>query len=357
MNKEFWTNKNVLVTGADGFLATHLISKLIGAGAAITGIIRTKKAFSVLADYGLFDKINVVYGNVIDARLIIDTIDKFNIDTIYHLAASSQVSAAAASPVNTFQTNILGTINVLEAARIKPCVQRTIVSSSDKAYGDHRTILPYREDYAVRGIYPYDASKSCTDLIAQTYFTAYRVPLRITRCTNIYGAGDMNFLRLVPGTIIRTLLGKNTEILSHIAPVIREFVFIDDVVEAYFSLTESINPDGKGDSKIESTPQEGYRAYSHCAYNIGGGYNSRKTVEQIVKMILHKMGQPELCKIVEGDSKCQELPSQYADSSKLSLELGWQPKVCIEDGISRAIEWYSRNLDKFKVQANSHFKD
>jgi CDP-glucose 4,6-dehydratase len=365
MKADFWRTKSVLVTGADGFVAANLIYQLLGLGASVTGIMRTRKAFSRLRALGVDDQINQVVGTITDFDLVCSTLSKFEVDTVFHLGASSQVTVAAASPLDTFQSNVMGTWNILEASRLSNgIVKRIVVASSDKAYGDHRDSLPYKEEYTLRGLFPYDCSKSCTDLIAQTYFFTYKLPIRITRCTNIYGHGDLNFRRLIPATIIRTLLRKPTTVDARTAGVKREYLFITDAVEAYVQLMESIDPEDKGqDEKAASVPLEGCKAYSWCAYNIGGGKQNVKSVEEVIDSILEIMHAPKELKVTmpqdnHGETRRGyfELPNQWTDATKIRTEIGWKPTTrLIPIGLGKTIEWYEENFPKFEATARACF--
>ncbi|MCX7661961.1 MAG: GDP-mannose 4,6-dehydratase, partial [Candidatus Omnitrophica bacterium] len=238
MNLKFWQNKNVLITGYEGFLGSHLTKTLLNLKANVWGLdilVRRRKTILSKND---FKKINIIKGNVEKFPLILKTIQKNKIEVIFHLAAKSLVEESLRQPIKTFSTNIKGTWNILEATRLTPYIKSIIIASSDKAYGEQKK-FPIKEDQSLKGSYPYDVSKSCTDLIAQSYAKTYNLPVVIARCGNIYGPGDFNFSRIIPDTIRSALFNRPLFIRSN-GKFIRDYVYIDDIIKGYLLLGENI---------------------------------------------------------------------------------------------------------------------
>ena len=277
---EFWQGKRCLITGADGFLANHLAPMLINSGAMVYGTVRDRKR--IISTLDLFDhrsQMTIFPCDVRDYRNLLDVITCEDIDTVFHLAAVSTTGVGGRSPIATLETNLMGTANVLEACR-QSGVDRIVVASTDKAYGDHRNDLPLKETHSLRGLHMYDCSKSCTDLVAQTYYFQFQQPVRITRCSNLYGPGDLNFSRLIPGTIARILENVPPMIHPSQAEAQREYLFVDDAAHAYLSIAKSIS-----DEHPSSIPGTGEEAYSRCAYNVGSGSRNVKTTRALANLI------------------------------------------------------------------------
>jgi CDP-glucose 4,6-dehydratase len=295
---------------------------------------------------------NIIICDLRDFRGLFETIAGEDIDTVFHVGASAIVGTAARTPLDTWETNVMGTANILEACRLTRRVKRIVVASSDKAYGDHREHLPYQECYALRGLQIYECSKSCTDLIAQTYFHQFHLPLRVTRCCNIYGPGDLNFSRLVPGAIARLLEPNEKPVIRPgQGDVKREYLHVDDAVDAYLQIARSIREFDEGDQhggeemRHEGKERQGFR----CAYNIGAGDRNVKTVREMMQIITELMQRPceweELCRTPSGYG---ELPHQYLDSTKIAKELGWAPKRELRQGLLETVRWYTNNKDRLR---------
>ncbi len=238
MNNHFWKNKKVLITGFEGFLGSNLTKKLIYVGAKVVGVdIKTPRKKTILskADYG---KIIAIKGNVSSLKLINTILKKYKIDIVMHLAAEAIVGKSLKNPARTFDSNIKGTWTLLEACKNHKEIQAIVIASSDKAYGIHKK-LPYKEDCALQGIHPYDVSKSCADLIANTYAHTFGMPVAVTRCGNIFGPGDFNFSRIVPDTIRSVLKNKTLNIRSN-GKFTRDYVHVDDIVNGYILLAEQL---------------------------------------------------------------------------------------------------------------------
>ncbi|MBN1506869.1 MAG: NAD-dependent epimerase/dehydratase family protein, partial [Sedimentisphaerales bacterium] len=238
MNSGFWLDRPVLVTGATGLVGAWLVRRLKEAGADVVALVRDWVPQSELARCRLIEQIRVVRGDVRDQALLERALGEYEVDTVVHLAAQTIVSIANRNPVGTFESNIQGTWALLEACRRSPTVKQIVVASSDKAYGEH-TDLPYHEDTPLQGRHPYDVSKSCADLIALTYAHSFSLPVVITRCGNFYGGGDLNWNRIVPGTIRSVLRGQRPVIRSD-GTYIRDYFYVEDGAAAYMLLAERL---------------------------------------------------------------------------------------------------------------------
>jgi len=317
-----WKNKNVFVTGATGLLGSNLTKKLIEEGAKVTILLRDYWQDSELIKSGDLKKVNIVSGKLEDYELILRTLNEYEIDVVFHLGAQTIVPTAQRNPLSTFNSNIKGTWNLLEACRLVNTVESVVVASTDKAYGTQET-LPYDEDMELKGIFPYDVSKVCSDLIAQSYFKTYGLPVAITRCGNIYGPGDLNFSRIVPGAIKSGLLNKTLEIRSD-GKFIRDYIFMDDVVEGNMKIAEN----------IEKTKGE--------AFNLST--NNRLSVLEVVDKVSKVIDKKIEVKIL--DKAKNEIKDQYLSSEKAKKILGWEAKHSFEEGVKKTIDWYK---DYFEV--------
>ncbi|MCS6860887.1 MAG: GDP-mannose 4,6-dehydratase, partial [Abditibacteriales bacterium] len=236
-HSSFWHSRSVLITGASGFVGSWLTLWLVEAGAHVVALVRDWVPQSNFARARLDERVTVVRGGVTDLDTVQRALNEYSVDTVFHLAAQAIVTTAQRSPLSTFDTNIRGTWNVLEAARLCPSVQRLVVASSDKAYGTYpEDQLPYREEYPLRGTAPYEVSKSCADLLTQSYFHTYFRPagrpfVGITRCANIFGGGDLNLGRIVPDTAWALVNDRDPIIRSH-GQHVRDFLYVLDAVNA-----------------------------------------------------------------------------------------------------------------------------
>lgn len=319
MKDKYWRNKNVFITGCTGLLGSWLVKDLVDRGANITGLIRDWIPKSNLILQGSINKINTVRGDIKDYFLLERVINEYEIDTIFHLAAQTIVGIANRNPLSTFETNIKGTWNLLEACRRSPTVKNIVVASSDKAYGD-QDILPYTEDTPLKGTHPYDVSKSCADLLAFTYYKTYNLPVCITRCGNFYGGGDLNFNRIVPGTVRSVLFNEKTVIRSD-GSFIRDYIYIRDAVNAYLFLAEKMN---KQDIHGE-------------AFNFSN--EIQLTVLELTKEILRIMDREDVEPVVLNEAT-GEIKHQYLSATKAKNTLGWKPKYTLEEGLVETIDWY-----------------
>jgi len=318
MNKHFWKNKRVLITGYEGFLGSNLIKQLLKYNAKTIGLdIKVNRKDTILTkdDY---KKIIIIKGNVANYKLVKGIITKYKIDVIFHLAAEAIVGRSLQNPANTFSSNIKGAWTILEACRKEGNVELIIIASSDKAYGSHKK-LPYMEDTSLVGNHPYDVSKSCADLIAHTYFHTYNLPITITRCGNIYGPGDFNFSRIVPNAIRCALSGRTLFIRSD-GKFIRDYIFVEDIVRGYIILAEKI-------ARLNLAGE---------AFNFSD--ENPITVVELVKKIYRLAGKKPNYKIL--NQAKYEIKQQYLSSQKARKLLGWKAKTNLEEGFKKTIEWY-----------------
>lgn len=315
-----WTQHRVFVTGATGIVGSWLVKRLIREGAYIVALVRDWDPQSELVRSGDIQRVSVVNGALEEYDTLERAINEHEIDTVFHLGAQPIVNTALRNPLPTFEANIRGSYNLLEACRVhKSLVSRVVVASSDKAYGDVPQ-LPYTEDMPVNGRHPYDVSKSCTDLLSMTYAHTYKLPVTIARCGNIYGGGDLNWSRIVPGTI-RSLLAGERPIIRSNGLFTRDYIYVEDVVDAYLALAAaSDRPDVAGE-----------------AFNFSP--ESRVTVLEITKLIQKLVGRADLEPVIQDLAK-SEIKDQYLDSAKAQRLLQWRPTWSLEQGLADTIAWY-----------------
>ncbi|HEC23850.1 MAG TPA: NAD-dependent epimerase/dehydratase family protein [Chloroflexi bacterium] len=321
--RAFWRDRPTLVTGCTGILGSWLTEALVELGADVVGLVRDWVPQSELIRSGTIERIKTVRGDVTDAETMNRLFSEYEIDTCFHLAAQTIVGIANRMPAPTFETNIKGTWTVLEAARLWPETGRVIVASSDKAYGEHET-LPYDESAPLQGRHPYDVSKSCADLIAMSYARTYDLPVAITRCGNMYGGGDLNWNRIVPGTMRSVLRGERPIIRSDGSPR-RDYIFVLDIVDGYLRLAEAMI-DG---------------ALTGEAFNFG--LDQPLSALEMVQHIIALSPYPDLEPIIEGKAK-NEIQDQYLSSAKARRVLGWQASHTLEEGLSKTMQWYADYL-------------
>lgn len=316
----FWRDRPVLVTGATGLLGSWLTKYLVKAEADVTALVRDWVPQSELVTSGALRRIKTVRGDVRDQELIERILGEYETDTVFHLAAQTIVGVANRNPVSTFDTNIMGTASVLEAARRSPLVKQIVVASSDKAYGTQE-VLPYDEKTPLEGRHPYDVSKSCTDLISRSYFETFNVPACVTRCGNFYGGGDLNWNRIVPGTIRSALRGQAPVIRSD-GSYVRDYFYIEDAALAYMALARAMadNPAVVGE-----------------AFNFSN--ELQINVRDLVDTILTAVERPDLKPVVKNEAS-NEIKSQYLSAKKARDILAWTPKFSLEEGLARTVDWY-----------------
>ena len=320
-----WTRERVMVTGATGFIGGNLAARLLQEGATVFTVERDRKAINTLKALGVYDKVTCIPGDIADAELMLRAINEHEITFAYHLAAQAIVTVANRHPISTFESNIRGTWSVLEAVRQTPSVRGIIVASSDKAYGVQER-LPYTEDGQLLGRFPYDASKVCTDVLAQSYYTSYGVKLAITRNANTYGPGDMNWSRLIPECIRCAVTGKPFEIRSD-GKMQRDYMYVGDAVDGYLLLADSLE----------------FPEVCGKAFNFGTGVPH--SVFAVTKAILDAADGAQLEPIVLNKATC-EIPIQYLDVQRAADVWGWTPKVSLEDGLARTVDWYRAFLER-----------
>ena len=315
----FWQDRSVLVTGCTGLLGSWMIQELLARGARVVGLIRDWVPQSRLYTEGLSQKITTVYGCVEDLETLKRVINEYEVDTVFHLAAQTIVGRANREPLETFEANIKGTWNLLEACRLVGGVSRILVASSDKAYGDQE-ILPYDETAPLKGEHPYDVSKSCADLICRTYYVSYGLPVCVTRCGNFYGGGDQNFNRIVPDTI-RSALREKPVVIRSDGTFIRDYFYVKDGVLAYLHLAEQMNrPEILGE-----------------AFNFSN--ELQISVLELVHKILALMGKNYLKPVILNRAQ-NEIKHQYLSAEKAHRLLNWQPHYTLDEALMETIEWY-----------------
>ncbi len=325
MNNQFWKDRKVFITGCTGLLGSWLTKTLVENGAEVTGLIRDLVPKSNLNWTGFNDKINVVRGELEDYFKLERALNEYEIDTVFHLGAQTIVSIANRNPLSTFESNIKGTWNLLEACRRTNTVSRVVVASSDKAYGAHEN-LPYNETFPLHGCHPYDVSKSCADLISIAYYKTYNLPVCITRCGNFYGGGDLNFNRIVPGTI-KSVIRNERPVIRSDGSFIRDYIFILDAVEAYLLLAERMDDNG--------IHGEAFNFSNEIQMSV------LEITQKILKLMNREDLQPKILNVVKG-----EIKHQYLFAQKARDILGWKPKYTLEEGLKETIKWYQQFFEE-----------
>ena len=319
MKKINWDKQNVLVTGGTGFIGANLAVALNKNGANVVVVERDSRSINSLKALKKYNEITIVAGSISDASLMERVFNEHDINFCFHLAAQAIVGPANHSPLSTFEANIKGTWCVLEAARNARNLKGVVVASSDKAYGVHE-ILPYTEDFSLSGRFPYDASKVCTDVLAQSYIETYDLPIAITRNANTYGPADLHPSRLIPSAILAALKGEEFVIRSN-GSMKRDYMHVQDAVEGYILLAECIDePSVKGQ-----------------AFNFGTGIPY--SVLEVVSLIGDLVGGEKLPPVILGNT-ASEIPNQFLDVSKATNQWGWEARISLEEGLRSTIDWY-----------------
>jgi len=322
--KKFWAQRRVLVTGATGLIGSWLVKELLARGAQVVALVMDDDPQSQFFRDGDCRRTTVVTGRLEDMAALQRAVAVQEVDTVFHLGAQTLVGPAQRVPWETFESNIRGTYNLLEVCRLQAgLVRRVVVASSDKAYGEQPR-LPYTEDMPLEGRQPYEVSKSCADLLAQSYFCTYRLPVAVARCGNVYGGGDLNWSRIVPGTI-RSLLRGERPVLRSDGSYKRDYVYVKDVACAYLLLAENL----------------GRKEVLGQSFNFGP--NRPLTVLEIVAAVSRLMGEAKLKPDIRRSAR-GEIPHQYLSSRKAARILAWRPTYALEDGLQETISWYRQYL-------------
>lgn len=331
MKNGFWKNKNVFITGCTGLVGSWLTKFLIDEGANVVGLVRDRVPKSILwsssEEFNYINKkLTVVNGCLEDYFILERTINEYEIEVVFHLAAQTIVGIANRNPLSTFESNIRGTYNLLEACRRnEKLIKAIIIASSDKAYGEQKK-LPYSEETSLQGTHPYDVSKSCADLIAHAYFVSYQLPVCVTRCGNFYGPGDLNFNRIIPQTI-RHVLNNERPIIRSDGKFVRDYFYVKDGAIAYKFLAEKMYElDIKGKAFNFSTEKP-------------------LTVVELVNEILGMMGKKDLKPIIQNEA-INEIKEQYLSAQKAKNILGWKPEYALEKSLKETIYWYKAFLNQ-----------
>jgi CDP-glucose 4,6-dehydratase len=319
LSNSHWIDRPVLVTGASGLVGGWLVKELLDAGADVVCLMRDFVPQSMLERTGMSKRVKLVHGDLREIATMQRAVKEYEVNTVIHLGAQTIVGIANRDPLFTFESNIQGTWNLLEACRTSPTVKSVVVASSDKAYGAQE-MLPYSEDTPLQGEHPYDVSKSCADLISNMYGVTYNMPIAITRCGNFYGGGDLNWSRIVPGTIRSVIRGERPIIRSD-GKFVRDYLYVEDGAAAYLAVAEAL-----------ATRKELYGS----AFNFS--IERPITVLDLMALILQETG----CKLepIIQDNAPNEIPNQYLSASRAREVLGWRPRFSLEEGLQRTIAWY-----------------
>jgi CDP-glucose 4,6-dehydratase len=325
-----WRGTTIFVTGAQGFIGSWLASRLLDEGARVVVLRRDTPAQSRFGIEGLEERCDVVLGDLLDYDSLVRTLNEYDVEAVFHLAAQTLVGTANRSPLSTYEANIRGTYLLLEACRavevVGDGIERIVVASSDKAYGDHDE-LPYSEDFALQPRYPYDVSKAATDMIARSYAITYGLPVAVTRLANVYGGGDFNFSRIVPDTARALVRGERPVIRSDGKPE-RDYIYAADAADAYLAIARSLdNPEMYG-----------------RAWNAGAG--KPYSVIDIVSRLIAASGR-EVEPDIQGEGTPHgEIDRQFLDSTRIREELGWEPRWELDDGLRETWAWYEQHLSR-----------
>lgn len=323
LNGRFWQDRPVLVTGSTGLLGSWLTKYLVKAGASVTALVRDWVPASEFVREGLAGRVNVVRSDLSCMEALERVLGEYEIEIVLHLAAQTIVGIANRNPLSTFESNVRGTWNLMEACRRSPCVKSIVLASSDKAYGEQK-VLPYTEAMPLQGQHPYDVSKSCADMIAQSYAHTFGLPVAITRCGNFYGGGDLNWNRVVPGTIRSIVRGERPVIRSD-GKFVRDYFYIEDGATAYMLLAEKLFFDPKLRGQ---------------AFNFSN--ETQISVLDLVNKILEKM-ESKLFPEIQNQA-FNEIRHQYLSAERARRELGWKPNFSLDNGLEHTIAWYREAL-------------
>lgn len=321
---DFWRDRHVFVTGATGMVGFWLVKDLLAAGARVIALMRDPDPQAGIFRSGDYQQVSLVQGNVEDFSSLERALNENEVDTVFHLAAQPIVGVAHRNPLPTFETNIRGTYNLLEACRLHSnLVKRVVIASSDKAYGPHEQ-LPYTEGMPLQGKHPYEVSKSCADLIAQTYYHTYGLPVAILRCGNIYGGGDLNWSRIVPYTI-RCFLENKRPVIRSDGQYVRDYIYVKDVSRCYLRTAECLS--------MEKVRGEAFN------FSLERPMTVLELVNVIQQLLDCKHLKPDVQNTASG-----EIRAQYLSAEKARRLLGWRPQFTLEEGLKETIAWYRRHL-------------
>jgi CDP-glucose 4,6-dehydratase len=320
LNKKFWLDRRVFVTGATGLLGSWLCRAVHDAGADVVVLIRDWVPESEFFHNDAFSSATIVRGDLVDVELLERILNEYEVETVFHTAAQTIVGTANRGPLSTFESNVRGTWCMLEAVRRSPLVKQTVVASSDKAYGEHDD-LPYKEDAPLQGRHPYDVSKSCADLISQSYAHTYGLPICVTRCGNLFGGGDLNWNRLIPGTI-RSVIRGEAPIIRSDGTYIRDYLYVEDAATAYMILAERMASD-------KEVVGEAFNFSNEIQVDVLG----------VTRRILELMGANSAEPVILSEAN-NEIRHQYLTAEKARNVLGWSPQFTLDRGLERTIGWY-----------------
>lgn len=326
--KKFWQDRRVFITGGSGLVGGWLVEELLRQKAEVIVLVRDWVASSQLLSKNTLSKATLVRGDLSDSRFLERVLAEYEIQSVIHLAAQTIVPIANKNPLSTFESNIAGTWNLLESCRHVKSIDSIVIASSDKAYGDTPT-LPYQEDMPLRAVYPYDVSKACADMIGFSYARTWGLPIAITRCGNFFGGGDLNWNRLIPGTI-RSILRNHPPLIRSDGTLIRDYIYVEDAVSAYMVLSQALSEDHRLKGE---------------AFNFSN--DTQKTALQLTSILLEILNS-DLTPIIKGGDG-GEIKVQYLDSSKARQTLKWAPRFGLQEGLKKTVEWYKAHLENRDV--------
>lgn len=325
--ESFWQDRRVFVTGASGLVGGWLVEELLRNKADVVVLLRDWTPGSKLISSKMLERSNIVRGDLSDSRFLERVLAEYEIKTVIHLAAQTIVPIANKNPLSTFVSNIEGTWNLLEACRQIPSIESIVVASSDKAYGDV-PVLPYKEDMPLSAVYPYDVSKACADMISVSYAKTYNMPIAITRCGNFFGGGDLNWNRIIPGTIRSVIRGQRPVIRSD-GTLIRDYIYVEDAVSAYMTLSRCLAEDS-------SLKGEAFNFSNETQCNV------LELTKKIIKTLDSSL-EPEIQGVNHG-----EIQAQFLDSTKARARLKWQPRFSLDAALVKTVKWYENYLESEK---------